>query len=360
MYKNPSVPLHLSSEKRNLNIDLIRVIACFLVVSVHFFANTDFYAQEIRGVQMFIFVFLRNFSMVCVPLFMILTGYLSRHFVFNKKLVLRFLHILLVYAISTIICKLYRTLFLGYRFSVKEIIYGLIDFSGAPYAWYVEMYLGMLLIIPFLNAGWKSLSRNGQRMTLLCFLFLSGIHTLIPSRSFFDYWSALYPIAYYFAGTYLAENPCAVKKRLLFPLLIAAASLPTLITCIRDYGAAFRAQPFTEYGSLYILLITVLLFQFILKLDLSTLPGILRLIIRHAAKATLPAYLVSYCFDCIVYEPFCLRIPFALNQLPFYFLLVPFIFMASLLLGYAVFLCTELLFKPVQALINRLPIGENS
>ena len=81
---------------RNLNMDLIRVMACFLVISVHFFPNTSFYAQPIVGGPMFALTFIRNFSMSCVPLFMILTGYLSRHFVYDKKHILRFVHILIV------------------------------------------------------------------------------------------------------------------------------------------------------------------------------------------------------------------------------------------------------------------------
>ena len=64
----------------------------------------------------------------------------------------------------------------------------------ANYGWYVEMYLGMLVMIPFLNAGWHGLSAAAKRTALLGFLLLSGAHTIIPDRSLFDYWTALYPM----------------------------------------------------------------------------------------------------------------------------------------------------------------------
>lgn len=341
---------------RDLNIDLIRVAACFLVISVHFFPNTGFYAQPLQGASMFILTLIRNFSMICVPLFMLLTGYLSRHFAYDKKHILRFAHILIVYLLGTVVCKLYRMFFLGYDFSIKEWIYGLIDFSGAPYAWYVEMYLGMLLMMPFLNAGWRGMTAMGRRLVVLGFLGLSSAHTIIPDRQLFDYWSALYPLTYYFVGAYLAENKPRLRSRWLALLLAAAAGLLALGSYVRDLGGNFRALPFVEYSSVYVLVVAVLFFQLVRSLDLSALPGSLCRLIQMAAKATLPAYLVSYCFDCSLYEPLCLQVPLAPDQLPYYFLLVPLDFIGSLMIGYVVALLSDLLFRPVRALVNRLSI----
>lgn len=340
---------------RNLNMDLIRVMACFLVISVHFFPNTSFYAQPIVGGPMFALTFIRNFSMICVPLFMILTGYLSRHFVYDKKHILRFVHILIVYLLGTIVCKLYRMFFLGYSFSLKEWIYGLIDFSGAPYAWYVEMYLGMLIMIPFLNAGWRGMNDAGRRIALLGFVVLASAHTVIPGRSLFDYWAALYPIMYYSVGAYLAEHPPRIGAKRLGMLAAAAAVLLALGSYALDHGMTFRARPFVDHSSVYVLVLAVLFFQCVCSLDLSALPGGISRLIQWAAKATLPAYLVSYCFDCSIYEPFCQLVPLAADQLPYYFLLVPVNFIGSILIGSVVALLSGLIFRPVRALINRLP-----
>ena len=339
---------------RNLNIDLIRVFACFLVISVHFFPNTSFYAQPIQGLPMFALTFIRNFSMICVPLFMLLTGYLSRHFDYDKKHILRFAHILIVYLLGTVVCKLYRMFFLGYGFSLKEWIYGLIDFSGAPYAWYVEMYLGMLIMIPFLNAGWRGMSAAGRRIAALGFIVLSSAHTVIPDRALFDYWAALYPVMYYFVGAYLAENSPRLKSGWLGLLLAAAAVLLALGSFVLDHGGTFRARPFVDHSSVYVLAVAVLFFQFVRSLDLSALPACVCRLIQMAAKATLPAYLVSYCFDCSLYEPFCQRVPVAAKQLPYYFLLVPVNFVGSILIGYAAALLGDLLLRPVRLLISRL------
>ena len=40
--------------KRNLNADLIRCVAVFSVISVHFLLNGGFYKQEVRGIPMLV------------------------------------------------------------------------------------------------------------------------------------------------------------------------------------------------------------------------------------------------------------------------------------------------------------------
>ena len=40
--------------KRNLNADLIRCVAVFSVISVHFLLNGGFYKQEVCGIAMLV------------------------------------------------------------------------------------------------------------------------------------------------------------------------------------------------------------------------------------------------------------------------------------------------------------------
>ena len=62
--------------KRNVNLDLTRCAAVFSVVAVHFFLNSGFYGTPIVGGKMLLSTILRTVFMVCVPLFLLLTGYL--------------------------------------------------------------------------------------------------------------------------------------------------------------------------------------------------------------------------------------------------------------------------------------------
>ncbi len=65
---------------RDTSLDLIRIVALFGVLSVHFFWYTGFYQTNTKGKLMFSMYILRNIFMYCVPLFLVLSGYLM-----NKK-----------------------------------------------------------------------------------------------------------------------------------------------------------------------------------------------------------------------------------------------------------------------------------
>ena len=67
-------------KKRNSSIDIIRLVALFGVVGVHFFLNTGFYEIQVSGAKLFFAITVRSFFMYCVPLFIMITGYLM-----NKK-----------------------------------------------------------------------------------------------------------------------------------------------------------------------------------------------------------------------------------------------------------------------------------
>ena len=64
--------------KRNPAADIIRILAFFLVVSVHFFLNNGFYSYIVEGKRMYIMTLMRSFCIICVPLFLTLSGYLLR------------------------------------------------------------------------------------------------------------------------------------------------------------------------------------------------------------------------------------------------------------------------------------------
>lgn len=51
-------------KKRNINLDIIRSIAVFSVLSVHFFLNNGFYTEIIKGKRMFVMFTMRTAFMI--------------------------------------------------------------------------------------------------------------------------------------------------------------------------------------------------------------------------------------------------------------------------------------------------------
>ena len=119
--------------------------------------------------------------MVCVPLYMLLSGYLSaeKHIPLTRPDLLgyykKLLPIFLTYALSTGVILLYRVLWLGEEQTIRSAVKNLLSFQ--QYSWYMNMYFGLLLLTPFLNALWQSLATPAARRALLAVLL---VLTVLP------------------------------------------------------------------------------------------------------------------------------------------------------------------------------------
>lgn len=165
-----------ATKQRNINIDLIKCIAAISVISVHFFWNTGYYTEPMLGKRMLFMTFMRTSFMVCVPLFLIITGYLMCGKKLSAKYFYGIVHTIIMYIIISLFCILYRHI-MGQEVSLKDGIKGILDYTAAPYAWYVEMYIGLFVMIPFLNILYHNLE-NKKAKKLLIFILVCMIVVL--------------------------------------------------------------------------------------------------------------------------------------------------------------------------------------
>ena len=158
-------------KERNINIDLIKCIAVFSVISVHFFLNNGFYKEIIIGKNMYLFSIMRTLFMVCVPLFIITTGYLMKNKTLSKKYYLGIKRVILTYILSTLSILAYKILYLHEAYTIKSIIRNIIEFN-VGYCWYINMYIGLFLLIPFINLIYNNLKTKRHKKILLITMLL--------------------------------------------------------------------------------------------------------------------------------------------------------------------------------------------
>lgn len=149
----------ISRSKRDIGLDLTRIIAFIQVPCIHFLFKIKYYNQAIIGERMYLMTFIRVMFMTCVPLFLLLTGYLSS----EKKVEIapkpllkyysRLVPILLTYVITAVIIIVYGIFVDGETETIGSVIRNVLDFR--KYSWYIEMYIGLALMIPFLNLLWN-------------------------------------------------------------------------------------------------------------------------------------------------------------------------------------------------------------
>lgn len=337
-------------KKRDLNADLIRCTAVFSVVSVHFLLNTGFYYEPVEGTQMFIMCMYRSLFMACVPLFLILTGYLMWQKTLSRGYYRGILKTLEIYVLASIACLLFKKYMQGKEITFRDAVLGILDFDAANYAWYVEMYIGLFLMIPFLNLIYHGLRSQKEKQVLLATML---VITMLPKLvNNFDlttpgwwlspaasqeydpivpgFFTAMYPITYYFIGAYLREYGWNISRRKNLLLLALTVTLLGAYNYYRSYGVDFIWGSNSTWGGEN-LLTAVLLFTFMLHLHPDKWPVWIQKTLVYVSKISFGLYLVSWISDRIVYDgilnPLVTEAP---ARWKFYPLAVPSVFLLSI------------------------------
>ncbi|MCC8014933.1 MAG: acyltransferase family protein [Eubacterium sp.] len=289
---------------REFGMDIVRIIAILFVPFIHFFGDTEYYSAPIEGQAMFYATVLRWLVLTAVPLFMIITGY----FKINKDV--NFDHYKAIFPVlaTHIVCCTVR-LFTDYHIHEIELTreYVLDKLVYFNYGWYVKLYIGLLLIIPFLNKLWHGLETRAKKETLiLTLIFLTAmgplIYDVVPST-----WLILYVTGYYFIGAYIKEYKIHINPVLnvaLIAAVIFSAAYATYAHCggdVFDWSYLGYASN-SGYSSLPAFMAAALIT--ILFCDLSCPVKIIRLAAKAVSVLSLEMYLFSQMFDMIIYKPY--------------------------------------------------------
>lgn len=358
----------MEKRQRNYSLDLIRSIALFTVVSVHFFKWNGFYSQPIVGKRMFVMLLMRTAFMVCVPLFILLTGYLMERKKLSRQYYTGITKTLGIYVLSSIACTLFKWLYLHKKYKLIDILFDLLGFSGAEYAWYVNMYIGLFLLIPFLNSIYQNLiSKKQKQILLLTLLFLTVAPSVLNIYNFRttgwwqqpslstkyaqiipNWWGRVYPITYYFFGCYLKEYGLKLKKGTNLFLLFLTIFFQTLFMYYRSYATTFMKGAYEGWSALPTVISAILFFNLLKNVDLSQENIVIKKIIKQISDLSFGAYLLSFIFDKIFYPILNNHVPFVTDRLNYYPLVVPLIFVCSLIASYVVNILYTLLAKAIS------------
>jgi surface polysaccharide O-acyltransferase-like enzyme len=328
--------------KRLYQIDVIKVFAIFSVVSVHFLLNSGFYDISVTGWMPTIDVILRTIFITAVPLFIMATGFLMGDKVLSSSYIVKIWRTLLLYVIVSIIDWIGHTLILGSKISFSDALYGMLDFSTDSYAWYVEMYIGLYLLIPVLNAAWHYQSNEQYHLYIL---IISVILFFLPSlfnvfgKIMPDWWTAAYPIGYYYFGVYFKTYFSKIQKIPLKQLLFWSVTIFSVISLIavnNNYGKIFKWTSENDYMGYQPFIVAIILFLLFLRLPFKREKQRKYKILTKISGMTLTIYLFSDLTDSIIYHDFKLMVPSTNNRLVWGPLIVICSFISATILSFIV------------------------
>lgn len=269
----------MDQNKEIAYIHLIRVIACFLVVSCHSMANLNFFPPSEFSEKLFVFLS-SNVNMSCVPLFFMLTGILilpikqPDTFSFYQKRIPRVLFPLLfwgiVYSLLPYLLGLYDC---GTMW--KELLLVPIKAPGmiGGILWFLFVMIGLYLILPFLNPD--IFSNQKKMMIYLSLWFVASIvfdlrrwndellgATFKTKVDLFYYFGGF--LGYLLLGNYLHHKyyqKTNLNKRKLY-LIIFILFISSII-----FKKVFSTNNFLSFTSI---MITISIFLFLQQIKLNT------------------------------------------------------------------------------------------
>jgi len=292
-------------KKREVGLDIIRSFAILFVICVHFFLNTKFYETPITGMNMYFQVLMHALFMSCIPLFIMLTGYVNTKVDVSLKYFKKIIPVLFVYVFYSIVSIVYRTVVMHEVKSVTEWIIQVLTFRADAYSWYINMYFGLFLMSPFLNIIFNNLKNKRERQYLLAvFLLITSVPQFLNGRfsslsNFPNYWVEFYPVAYYFVGCYIREYKPKLKRSYAAILLVLTLLFEAFCEVYIVKGSIFINYMGT-FGSLIRLVQAIFIFLVFYQVDVKN--SILKTSFTFISMLSLDIYLASYITDKIVYD----------------------------------------------------------
>lgn len=373
MTMNPSSNERAADQTtRDWRLDLVRSLALVEVISVHFLLNGGFYTVPILGKRVVIMMVIRSISIACVPLFMLLTGYLVRNASYSMSYLIKLFRVLAIYVLASIVCHIYKTLTSNSTLSLSNLILGILSFKAAPYSWYVEMYVGLFLLSPLLCAAWEGLStRRSRSIAILAIIFVSflpsitnvycfeslswwatpsasaGYSKLIP-----EWWQQIYPIGYFFIGRWMAEYGLPLNVRNTVALLAASLLLLTAYSLWRCWGVQYIWGQWGSYSSPLVAAVAVLQMWIIIQLPVMEVP--FTRILEQVSKLSFGAYLVSWVYDATFYPILERAVPVAALRLEWFPVIVVACLLCSLITSWLIDCFHRFILASAKASCNRI------
>ena len=337
--------------RRSSALDITRIVALFTVISVHFFLNNGFYSEPMFGKRMLVMTVMRSAFMICVPLFIMLTGYLMSRKTLSRGYYHGIVKTLGIYLLASLACAVYKIVNFGYK--PTWMIWGLFDYTTANYAWYIEMYIGLFLLIPFLNLAYNNLpSRKSKLVLLVTLIGLTSLPSIVNIYNFTvegwwktpylsveyrkfapDWWTRIYPLTYYFLGAYLREFPLKLKQWQKLLCWFGCIVVFGLFNYYRSQYGFFAWSQYNDWQGMPNLVMTFFAFSFLSSIKTERWPNPVKRVLMVVSDLCLGGYLVSYIFDNLYYPVLAEIEPRMTHRLEWYVVIVPAVFLSSLALS---------------------------
>ena len=295
-----TLPKSSQIDTRMPGLDLYRCMAFLFVTGVHAFLYNGFYGEPQEGVLIWLANSARWMFFGCNGMFMLLTGYLKSTKPLTKGYFQGLLTVLVGYVLTCIISYPIRHFLLNDQQSLRTWLSYFVTFSN--YAWYIEMYIGLILLSPIINLALTQLKDRQLWYVTGGMVLLTALPTLTSANIAPDYWKSLYPLTYYVLGAVIRRLQPKVPAWEALVCAAISAGITGLLTLLTANGGKF-SDGFEQggYGGFLTTATVVFLFLGVYRLRIGK--GMSKLL-SWMAGGVLEGYILSRLFDVWIYGKF--------------------------------------------------------
>ena len=336
LYTINNIEIKGTSSQRICGLDLIRVCAIFFVIARHFFSlNTAFKFVPFEGVSMYL-QGMASELFTGVPLFYMLTGYLNINKTVSKKYYKGMIRVLVSYLIFSLITIVFRKCYLHEDASWGGLLQLILNYEAIPYAWFIEMWIGLALLTPFLNYLYKAIPTMREKIIGILILFaLAALPDLLNRYGMYvvpGYWSdACFPLMFFFMGAFIREYQPVINWKVGLLFIFAMINITPLFNVMAFHGTHDVVDITGGSRGVFSTWVTVTIFLLLYRKDIRIKPLLpLRRFITHCSMVSYEMYLCCWMFDQLYYPWFKQRFFESQAQfLPWFLVIVPLVFLSS-------------------------------
>lgn len=313
--------------KRNIGLDCLRFISMLMIIFLHYLNRGGLLDIKNTGnIYHIIYYFIEALSIIAVNCYVLISGYFLIKSKFKWKKVLQLWLEILFYSIFIYFIIVVSGL---KELDIKGIIKSFFPIITKQY-WFINIYLVMYILSPFLNKLINSMSKKEYQKLLLilliCFSIISilpAAYTLDSSRGYGIIWFiCLYLIAGYIRiydipkKLKLNKNFYFLLLYLIFAIMVAAGML--LLDSVSDYlGKENLREKFLQYNNIFVLMESIALFMYFKQLNIKS--SKLIKLIEFIVPLTLAVYLIheqsqlrTVLYNKILHTEICYHNPYGI------------------------------------------------
>lgn len=291
-------------KEKNYQLEVLRVISCINVVLIHV---CNLYSRSFGDISRGEYVFsviLNAMARTSVPVFFMISGATSLGNCYDfKKYKKKVLSMAAVLLCASVLYRIWNIVYFERAYDYHDIF----DTPMKLHLWYLYAYLGILIMLPFLQSMFHKLEKKYEILFVVIWVvFLVAYRVLDRLNMDIGYplpiIGSTYYVGYFVLGHLIMKYLPLIRIKKVWLLVIRYASLLTTVGMM-CYGSFTRNRHYDwywQYRALFIAIQSVALFVLIASAKIPKIKLLKRDLITDIARISFTIYLIHPFFLDII------------------------------------------------------------